>query len=90
VGFRIGLEILGLLSIEEPREDRDDGPFPLIDSVSLDHEKDREGLDGCVLLPGEFGGVRSPNGTRLSTSLCERLSFRIASFSSMIAQMSRG
>ena len=88
-GFRrsaMGLEMFGLLSAkEEPREERDDGPFPLIDSVSLDHEKERELRVVCCLLDGVLGGVTSPMGMRLSTSLCERLSLRIVSFSSIVA-----
>jgi hypothetical protein len=85
VGSRIGVEILGLLSMDEPREDRDEEPLPLIDSVSLDQEKEREPLVAWLFLSGELGGVVSPIGTRLSTSLHERLSLRIVSFSSMVA-----
>lgn len=88
-GFTIGLEIFGLLSAEEePREDRDEGPFPFIDSVSLDHEKEREPLVACisVLLSGVLGGVSSPTGMRGSTSLWVRLSLAMTSFSSIVAR----
>jgi hypothetical protein len=37
---------------------------------------------------GDSGGVTSPIGMRWSTSLCERLSLRIASFSSIVARVS--
>jgi hypothetical protein len=78
--------MLGLLSIDEPREDREDGPLPLIDSVSLDHENARDARVGCRASSyGDSGGVTSPIGMRWSTSLCERLSLRIASFSSIVA-----
>jgi hypothetical protein len=91
LGLAIGLEMLGLLSArDEPRDDRDGVPFPLICSVSLDHEKAREGLVACAetLLAGVPGGVSSPMGVRASTSLCERLSLRTASFSSMSRDVS--
>tara|TARA_R110002003_G_scaffold176_2_gene14315 strand:+ start:31397 stop:31684 length:288 start_codon:yes stop_codon:yes gene_type:complete len=56
LGLTIGLEML-FFSIEEPRDVREDGPFPFIDSVSLDHENDRDPLVACAFLPGELGGV---------------------------------
>jgi hypothetical protein len=81
--------MLGLLSTEEPREDREDGPLPLIESVSLDHEKAREVRVGTrASSHGDSGGVTSPIGMRWSPSLCERLSLRIASFSSIVARVS--
>jgi hypothetical protein len=59
VGSSMGVEILGRLSMEEPRDDRDEGPLPLMDSVSLPHENDREVRVACcgVFSVGEFGGV---------------------------------
>jgi hypothetical protein len=55
VGSSIGLEMLGRA---EPWEDFEDGPLPLMDSVSLPHEKDRDVLVTCTaFFPGEFGGV---------------------------------
>jgi hypothetical protein len=47
VGSRMGFEMLAFLSTDGVREDRDDEPLPLIDSVSLDHEKDRDPRVGC-------------------------------------------
>lgn len=88
LGSTMGLEMLGFFSAdEEVRDDRvDDGAFPLMDIVSLDHEKARERRVRCVsaLFSGVPGGVTSPNGMRASTSLCDRLSLRISSFSSML------
>ncbi|KAF1935153.1 hypothetical protein EJ02DRAFT_362143, partial [Clathrospora elynae] len=58
---RIGLE-MSRLSMDAAR-----GPlFPLIDSVSLDHEKERLGLVFVtgVFFSGEHGGVTSPMGMR--------------------------
>ena len=77
--------MLGLLSTEEPREDRDDGPLPLIDSVSLVHEKEREDRVAWALFPGEPGGLMSPMGMRWSPSLYECLNMRILSSSSIVA-----
>lgn len=77
--------MLGLLSTEEPREDREDGPLPLIDSVSLVHEKEREDRVACDFFPGEPGGLISPMGIRWSTSLYECLNMRIVSSSNIVA-----
>jgi hypothetical protein len=59
VGSSMGVEILGRLSMEEPRDDRDEGPLPLMGSVSLPHENDREVRVVCcgVFFVGESGGV---------------------------------
>lgn len=84
-GSRMGVDMLGLLSTEEPREDRDDGPLPLIDSVSFVHEKEREERVACFFFPGEPGGLTSPMGIRWSTSLYEWLNMRIVSSSSIVA-----
>jgi hypothetical protein len=89
-GSSIGVEMVGRLSRDEPRDERNDGPLALIDSVSLDHEKEREPLMPCAFFSGEAGGVRSPMGMSGSTSLRERLSLRIVSFSSMAARSRRG
>ena len=85
LGSTIGLEILSLFPNESSWGDLEDGPFPLIDSVSLDHENDREVLVEDIFLIGELGGVISPRGMSWSASLRDRLSLRMASFSSMAA-----
>jgi hypothetical protein len=88
----MGVEILGRWLMEEPRDDRDEGPLPLIDSVSLLHENDREVRVACcgIFFVGEVGGVYLPIGIRWSTSLCDRLSLRMASLSSIVAQLGWG
>jgi hypothetical protein len=83
LGSSIGLEI-SLLSIEA--REREERLLPLIDSVSLVHEKARLGLVLGVLLPGELRRVMWPTGTRSSTSLNERLNLATASSSSMVVQ----
>lgn len=79
--FKMGLE-MSRFSMDGVREDR---AFPLIDPVSLVHEKARLGLVRGVFFPGDVGGVSWPTGIKSSTSLNERFNFMIASSPSIVA-----
>jgi hypothetical protein len=89
VGSRIGVEMLGRVSTDVPREERDEGPLALIDSVSLVvHENDREGRVGCAFLSGERGGL-APLRWRGSMSPNADLKMRATSLSAIVG-WSRG
>jgi len=81
----IGLEIsrLSMEGVREEREERDElAIFPLIESVSLEIEKER--LDRVAgVLSSERGGVTSPIGMRWSPSLTDRFNLNTASSPSM-------
>lgn len=87
VGSSMGLEMLklGLVSTEVPREDRDEGPLALMDSVSLStHDEDREARVRCSFLSGESGGGLELPRWRGSMSPNADLKMRAASLSAIV------
>jgi hypothetical protein len=67
---------MSFLSTDGPREERvDERLFPLICSVSLVHEMERDGRVECpgVSSSGDTGGVDSPTGSGRSMSLSARM-----------------
>jgi hypothetical protein len=87
VGSRMGLEMLklGLVSTEVPREERDEGPLALMDTVSLStHDEDREARVRCSFWSGEGGGGVELPRWRGSISPNADLKMRAASLSAIV------
>lgn len=89
------LSIEGVREEREEREERDEREdeslLPLIESVSLDHEKERSErvFEVDVFFASGRGGVTSPMGMRWSPSLTDRLSLTTASRSNIVAQVKK-